>query len=116
MSITNEQLVELKELAERAGACEFGLITAFAIAANPTTILALIAEIEQLKKEANWLAEKLPVQNRMDCQFAPFSGCYETPRVCLKDCSDRNCNVCWREAARKAIGRSKELAGESDWD
>lgn len=74
-------------------------------AANPQVVLALIAKIESLEKEADWLAAMLG--NGEDC----VADCAGVPCVCAmsdkaypykEEYVQTYCKPCWREAARKA--------------
>lgn len=85
------------------------------IANAPTDIARLLAEVERLGKESDWLvkmlslytedcplkfswvyAEKLPIPKIDDCEGTwSVDDCFH--------CSGRNPGQCWREAARKAV-------------
>ena len=66
---------------------------AFIAAANPATVLALIAEIEQLDKEADWLAKQALAKD----QSWRYDGFLVDIYRSIEE---------WRKAARKAVEES----------
>lgn len=85
-----------------ADACKAN--AAFIVAANPFAVLSLIARIEQLEKEADWLARAQADWCREQgvCNECSNSGsCAIEPEGPACDWLERN--ACqWREAARKS--------------
>lgn len=90
-----DQIARLKELAEKADEiiapnelwahCNRKVCADYIAAANPQAVLALIAELERLEKEADWLAEELLDSNEA----------WDTVEE-------------WRRDARKAVERGNE--------
>lgn len=70
-------------------------------AANPDVILALIAKIEKLEKEADWLSLSLSRGGSLDPFCCPENMPYKPITECLAD--HGSCVECWREAAKKAV-------------
>lgn len=100
--ISKEHLAYLKETAEKAMAIDNGQIVATSkfkewaehiAAADPETTLELIAYIEQLEKEVDWLAEKA-----CQCAEASTDECF----ICIQNRNMPTPND-WREAAERAV-------------
>ena len=64
----------------------------FIAAANPTTMLALIAELRETRAERDWLAKRIALDG---------VSCPIEPNVCAGTCADHI--QCWLEAARDAV-------------
>lgn len=127
MGITNKRLfddddapevLDVVELGEDAGGIKSEADAAF-IAAAPTDISRLLAEVERLRsevtrlnKEADWLVKMLSHYTE-DCPLK-FKVVYEVwfPIPRIDQCSGQESDIedcayipsqCWREAARKAV-------------
>lgn len=73
----------------------------FIASANPAVMLALIAKIEQLEKEADWLSLALSKRGgSLDPFCCPPNKPYEPIIECVAE--HGSCADCWRNAAKEA--------------
>ena len=69
---------------------------AFILAANPTVILDLIAELRQTRKERDWVISQAMEKADLCCAYKSCDYARDN------NISDEACMACWREAAREA--------------
>lgn len=67
---------------------------AYIAAANPSTVLELIQELRQARKERDWLAEQ--IGGNLPCP--PYSILIDEA-----DCDNECCEDCWLKAAKEAV-------------
>ena len=85
---------DMKDIAEAMSMHNGGCDAAFIAAANPATIISLIAELRQARKERDWVIRR-----------AVFNGnlCHRHIRDCGRDIGmGNNCVECWQTTAKEA--------------
>lgn len=71
---------------------------AYIAAVSPDVLLALIARVERLEREANWLARKMADSSILKVP------CHQNCNWCDKACMQQH----WRKVARKAVEKHNE--------